>query len=98
MNEHFEHRQLRLDAQLHRVRILIGKFQLVGGVDLGVELDRLHRRPLQPQRLRAIAALAGALDLQSAGQRLGIVLQRDDPLHPRRLRIDQHDAAFEQFR
>jgi len=45
---------LRLDAELDRRAVLIGKFQLIGGIDLGVELDRLHRRSGQPHRFRAV--------------------------------------------
>jgi len=50
--------------------VLRGKFELVGRVDLGVELIVSVGGPVR-KRLRAIAALAGALDLQRARQRVG---------------------------
>ena len=41
--------------------VLVGKLELVGGVDLGLELDRLDRRALEAHRLDAVAALAAGL-------------------------------------
>ena len=69
--------------------VLVGEFELVGRVDLGVELDRLDRRTLQAERLRALAAAvaADALDLVAARERVRVVLQRDDaPQRGRRAR------------
>ena len=42
------------------------RLQRVGGVDLGLELDRLLRRSLQPQRLEPVAGL-GPDPLRDAG-------------------------------
>ena len=80
-------------------RILIGEFELVGGVDLGVELDGLDRRSLEAQGLRPLPGLrARGLDLQRAGDGVRIVLERDDALHLGRVGVDQHQAAFEDLR
>ncbi len=56
------------------VVVLAREFELVGGVDLRVELDRLDGRALETQRLQPVAAVAGRLHLQRARQRIGIVL------------------------
>ena len=74
--------ELRLQAVLHRVGKLPGKFQLIGGVEFGLELDGLDRRPAQPQRVDAHAVLTARhrLDLQRAAQGVRVVLQRDDAL------------------
>ncbi len=99
IDQRLQHRELRLDAALHRRAILIGEFQLVGGVDLGVELDGLDRRSLEAQRLRPLPGLrARGLDLQGAGDGVRVVLERDDALHLARVGIDQHQAAFEDLR
>ena len=84
----------------HDALVLVRELELVGGVDLGVELDRLDRRAGQPERLRAIAALGGALDLQRARQRVGIVLQDDDAVRQdgERVRIEQDEAALQDAR
>ena len=48
-------------------RVLVG-VQLVGRVEFGLELERLVRRPLQPQRLQPVARLApDALRLTGSG-------------------------------
>ena len=95
IDDRFQRRELRVNAELGRRRVLIRKLQLIGRIDLDVELDRLDRRPGQPHRFRAVAALGQRLDLQRAAERVRVVLQRDDAQHRRSVRIDQHDAAFE---
>ena len=47
---------------------------------------------------RSPALAADALHLQRARERVGVVLQRDDALHRRSVRVDQDDAALEQAR
>ncbi|MCI5157921.1 MAG: hypothetical protein D3906_05670, partial [Candidatus Electrothrix sp. AUS1_2] len=39
-----------------------------------------------------------ALDLKGAGQGLRVVLQGNDAQYPVFFRVEQHDAAFEEFR
>jgi len=60
--------ELRMNADLDRVCILVRKFKLIGRVDLRLELDRFNGRTFQPQNLRAIAARraigADSLDLK----------------------------------
>ena len=85
--------QLRVDADLAHGRL--GQLELVGGVNLGLDPERLHRRALQAQRLAAVAALRpDALHLQRARERVRVVLQGDDPLHRAGGRVQQHDAAL----
>ena len=60
IDERLERRELRLDAERDCVGVLVGILELVGRVDLGLELDRLDRRALQPERLRAVAAAFAA--------------------------------------
>src|SRR5262249_41842388 len=51
-----------------------------------------------PECFGAIARFAGgAAHLQRAGQRLGVVLQRDHAQHRAAHRIDQHEAGFDQL-
>src|SRR3972149_9203439 len=79
----------------------VAAFELVGGVDLGVQFDCFHGRTLEPHRIRTIAAFAGNLHrfgLERAAERIGVVLQHDDALDGGRLRIDQDEAAFENWR
>ena len=99
VDQRLEHRELRRDAERDGVGVAVGEFELVGGVDLGVELDRLDRRPLEPERLRALAAAvaADALHLVAARQRVGVVLQRDRALASRRRRREHDEAAFDEF-
>ena len=88
-------RQLRMNAQLCRVWILVGKLQLIGCVDLRIELDRLHRRSLQAQRLRAVAALRpDPLHLQTARERVRVVLEHDDSRNRAGIGIHQYDSGF----
>ena len=57
--------------------------ELVRRVDLGVQLDGLRRRALEPQRLGVVGVvLPRGLDLQRAAQCVRVVLQRDDPAPP----------------
>ena len=49
-----------MNPDLDRVRILIGKLELIGRVDFGVQLDRLDRRAFESQDLRAIATTFGS--------------------------------------
>ena len=76
--------------------MLVGKLQLVGGVDLGIELERFGRRAFQAQWLGKRAARLGGLRLQRTGQGFRVVLQRNDPLHGAAGRIDQDQAAAQQ--
>ena len=89
IDQHLELRELRMQAVLHRQRILVGKFELVGGVELGLDLDGLDRRPAQAQRIDAHAVLPARhrLDLQRARQRVRVVLQRDHALDHGRVRV-----------
>ena len=89
--------ELRMDAELgHGAAACL---HLVGGVDLGLELDGLERRRFEPQRLQAVARLrTDALDLQRTRERVGIVLERHNLYRHAGIRIEQHDAALEQFR
>ena len=66
VDERLERRELRVDAELDRVRVRLGIVELVGRVDLGLELDRLDRGALQPQRLRAVAAALAAAPAPAA--------------------------------
>ena len=84
----------------HDALVLVRELELIGGVDLGIELDRLDRRAGEPQRFRTVAALGGALDLQRARQRVGIVLKDDDAARQdgERIRIEQDEAALQDAR
>ena len=95
IDQRLEHRQARRDAGGDHVGVLVGEFEAIGRVDVGLQPEGLDRRPLQPQRLGAIRPLAGALHLQATREFFGVVLQRDHPAHLRRGRLDQHDAAFD---
>ena len=87
-----------MQSELHHVRIVVGKFELVGGVELGLDLEGFDRWPLQPQRLGAVAGLTDALHLQRARNLVGIVLQRDHAPDRAGRRIDQNKAAAQGFR
>ena len=56
INDRFERRELGMNSDFDRVGILIRKLELIGRVDLRLELDRFDRRPFEPQNFRAIAA------------------------------------------
>src|SRR5207245_4565569 len=71
---------------------------LICRVNLRVHLDRLHGRPGETQRFRTVAALFDRLRLQRAGERVRVVLQRDNSLHRTRVGVEQHDPAFEEVR
>ena len=91
-----QQRKLRLDAEGDGGGVPVGELQLVGGVDFGIQLDGLHRRAFEAHGLGAVAGLAaGGLHLQGAGQRVRVVLQRNDAQHTCRLGINQHNATFE---
>ena len=98
VDQHFELRQLRMQAKLRGDGKLIRELELVGGVELGFDLDRLDRRAAQAQRIHPHAVLSSRhrLNLQRAGQRVRVVLQRDDALHHGRVRIHGDDAALDQ--
>ena len=70
--------------------------QLVGCIDLHLQLEGLHRRPLQAQRLGTLGTVAGPLHLQAAGEFFRVVLQGDHPAHLSRLRVDHDQAGFDQ--
>ena len=55
-----------MQAVLHGERILFGKLELVDGVEFGVDLDGLDRRPAQPQHVhpRTVSGSRHRLDLQ----------------------------------
>jgi hypothetical protein len=58
-----------------------------------------QRRRFQPQRLEPVARLRpDGLDLQRAAQRVGVILQHHDLHRHAGIRIQQHDAALEEFR
>src|ERR1044071_2339283 len=57
IDNRLEGRELRMNPELNGILVLVGKFELVRRIDLRVELDRLHRRAGQPQRIGSIAAL-----------------------------------------
>ena len=84
VDDRLQRGELRQDAELGGVGVLVRELELVGGVDLGFELDGLDRRPLEPQRLDRFRRLAaGSCTWKRAGQRVGVVLQRDDRAAPR---------------
>ena len=65
-------------------RILIGKLELIGRVDLGVELDRLDRRALEAQRLdRSPPSPPAAWTCSVRVSESRVVLQRDHAQHVR---------------
>ena len=84
-----------MNPERGRIRVLLRKLELIGRVDLGLELDRLDRRPFQAQRFRAISALrADPLRLEAARSVSGLycsAMMRDTAPT---LRIEQDDAAF----
>jgi len=92
--------ELRCDPEPHGVRVLLGMFECVGRVDLGLDLDRFDRRALESERLGALAAAfaADALDLIAPRHRVGVVLQRDRALHRPARRIENDETAFDQLR
>ena len=44
VHQRLEHGELRLNAVLHGDRVQFRELELIGGIDLGVELDGLDRR------------------------------------------------------
>ena len=57
IDQHLQLRQLGMQPELHGQRKCDGKFELVGGVEFGLDLDGFDRRPAQPQRVDANAVL-----------------------------------------
>ena len=99
VHQAFQRRELRRDAELHRVRVLLRMLERIGRVDLGFELDRLDRRTLEAERLRALAAAvaARALHLVAARERVGVVLQRDGALDGAAGGVEHDEAAFDEL-
>src|SRR6185503_18536570 len=92
----FERGQLRIDARLSSVGILIRKLQLIGRVNLDIDLYCLDRRPREAQRIRAVTPFGQCLYLQSAAERIRVVLKRDNAQHRRGVGIDQYDPALKE--
>jgi len=99
VDERFERGELRRDAVGHRVGVVVREFELVRGVDLGLELDRFDGRPLQAKGLRTLAAAVAthALHLVAARERVGVVLQRDRALHNATARREHDEAALDEL-
>ena len=87
-----------MQSQRDRVRVVLGELELVGGVELRVELDRLDRRSGEPESLRAVAVATGALDLQRAREAVRVVLERDDAADGARGGVGQHEPALDHAR
>ena len=68
----FERRELRRNSGFPD-RTVSG-FHVVGRVDFRIQLDGLHRRPLQPERFGPVSTLACPLHLQRPAKRLRVVL------------------------
>ena len=85
-----------MNTDLHRVRVLIGEFELVRSVNRGVEFNRFHRRAGEASGFRTITTILHRLRLKTAAQSLRVVLQRDDAQRRRVVRVNKHDAGFEQ--
>ena len=49
VDQHFELRQLRMDAVLDGVGILRGELELIGGVEFGLKFDRFDRRTAEAE-------------------------------------------------
>src|SRR6185369_301643 len=85
-----------MNAKLGSGGVLVGKLELIGGVDLDVHFDRFHRWTSETHHIGAIAAFRQRFDLERAIECLRVVLQRDYAQHHGSLRIDENDSAFEQ--
>src|SRR5437867_758512 len=73
-----------------------GQFELIRGVDLRVELDRLDGRSLEAKGLQPVSALSPhSLNLEGPADAVRVVLEHDDPLKSRRVGVDQHDPALD---
>src|SRR5215467_9398154 len=93
IDDRLQSRELRMNAYLRC--LAIGDLELVGGVDFRLQLDGFHRRALQAQGLDVIAALAcDSFNLQAAGERIRVVLQRDNPEYNSGVVVDQDDSPF----
>ena len=79
-------------------RVLRRRGQLVGRVDLGNDIDRFDGRPFETENFRPIRLIADALRLQTAGNRVGVVLQDDEAARDTRIRVQHDDAALHHAR
>src|SRR5580658_22689 len=70
VDQHFELRQLRMEPILYRRGELLGEFQLVCGIHLGLHLDRLDGRPAESQSIHPHTVLASlhSLNLERASE------------------------------
>ena len=68
------------------------------GIEFGIHLDGLHRRPAQAQRIhtRPVLCPLHSLNLQRARERVRVVLQRDHALYGRSIRVHGDDATSDQ--
>src|ERR1700686_4860547 len=87
-----------MQAELCRERKLGGMFQLIRSIEFDLDFDRLDRWPPQAQGIdtRPVLSPLHRLGLQRAGERVRVVLQRNDAPHGRGIRIHGDDAAFDQ--
>ena len=97
VDQGFEGGELGLDAELRRLGMLLRGCELLGRVDLGVELDGFNGRPFQSQGFGSIAPFSDALHLQRARERVGVVLEHDDVTHRAGVGVQQHEAGAEEF-
>src|SRR6185503_16255372 len=99
IRDRLERRQLWVNSQRDRrfVVLLTRKLQAIGRVNLGLEFDGFLRRTFEAQRLGAVAAVAGALNLQRAREGVGVVLERNDATYGARNGIDQHQSALDEL-
>ncbi len=96
----FPTRQAARSAR-NRVGILLGRLELIGGFNFRFKLDGFDWRSGEAQRFGPVRAFLRALDLQRAGEGIGVVLQHDDVVHGQRRelhRIEQHKTALEHAR
>ncbi len=98
IDEHLKLGELGLEAELGGDGEIFGLFELVGCIQLGLELDGLDRGAAKAQSIDADAVLAAghSLYLEAAAERVGIVLKRDDVLHRGAGGIEGDDTASEQ--
>src|SRR5262249_27154640 len=95
IGEHFQRRELRIDADAGRGAVAL--LELICRIDVDVNLDGLLRRTGETQRLRARAVAARGPRLDRARQRVGIVLEHDHRRH-RVGRADADDGTFQDTR
>src|SRR5208337_3840534 len=79
----------------HRLVGAVGRvLELVGGVDLGVELDRLVRWSGEPEYLEPVSRLtADRPRLERPGDRVRVVLEDDHVEQAARVRVDPDQPA-----